>query len=294
MYPPPGRLPLRLAVKINLDTWLDTLEISLPSSTTDQESKVCSSCKSVQPVGDPCKGAGNNILLLPCGCPWHRRCLERTFGIKQDNGDKCTNCNLQIFQEWEVISWIDTLERVPLSAISTGEVYPECAICKTHYRRIPASASEGTPERPVILPCKHILGEACLLNWLTPDRGASNFCPICRNKLFSPRPYTRILPRVADDEAAEARRLQERQYWDRFMLGHQQLHRLSATDAVADREFMNAQLNGMETDYRELVFEPRWMLNDRRENVRGLLLSRMVERARARREILRLERYGES
>ena len=98
---------------------------------------------------------------------------------------------------------------------------------------------------------------------------------------------------MADEEAAEVRRLQERQYWDRFMLGHQQLHQLSATDAAADRDFLNVQLDSMEIDYREVVFEPRWELNYRRENIRGLLLSRVVERVRARRVILRLERYGE-
>ena len=281
----------------------------MPSSPTDGETTICSRCNFVRPLEYSFEGSGNCVLILPCGCPWHRGCLKEMFGIEKDNGSECVNCHFQIFQEWSVYLWMDTLERKPLSAVSSGEVYPECAICKTHYRRVPEKASEGEPERPVMLPCKHILGEDCLEKWLSPHRGASNSCPICRKKLFSPRPSPRKLllagagdatghglqqRQEVDDEVAEARRLQERLYWDRFMLGHQQLQRLSTTDAAADREFLNQQLDDVEMDYREWVFEPRWQLNQRRERIKALLLSRVIERARTRREILRLERYGES
>ena len=304
MYPPPGRLPLRLAVKTNLDKWLDTLEICMSSSTTDQEPKLCSCCESVLPLDDPFEGAGNSILLLPCGCPWHRGCLKEMFGIEEDNRSKCMNCNLRIFEEWTLSSWIKTLKKVPMSAVSSGEVHPECAICKNQYRLYPANDSGEKPEQPMMLPCKHIMGENCLQKWLSPGGGSGNSCPICRRKLFPPWPSTTPVSPVvphdialhgirqrqeAGDEVAEARRLEERLYWDRFIEGHQQLQHLSSTDAAADREWLDEQLDDMEVDYREWVFEPRWQLAERRGRIRELLLSRVMARARTRSDLLRLE-----
>lgn len=225
--------------------------------------------------------------------------------MQDDNGSECVNCHLQIFEEWTLSAWIKSLTIVPMAAVYSGEVEPECGICKMQYRLHPANDSEAKPEQPIMLPCKHILGEGCLQEWLSPHGGAGNSCPLCRTKFFPPWPPSRLPSPVGfldttehgfqqqfqevDGEVAEARRLEERLYWGRFMLGHQQLQNLSLADSAADREWLNEQLEDMEMDYRGWVFEPRWQLAQRRGRIRGLLLSRVMERARARSEILRLQ-----
>lgn len=63
-----------------------------------------------------------------------------------------------------------------LSDISAKDIpnSPDCHICMA-----PFNGTEN-PESPIQLPCKHILGRACISKWLS----TSNTCPLCRYILF--------------------------------------------------------------------------------------------------------------
>ena len=56
----------------------------------------------------------------------------------------------------------------------------ECHICNEPF------LTGCHPERPVILRCGHILGEGCILKWISPLSwdGGRNSCPLCRGKLL--------------------------------------------------------------------------------------------------------------
>ena len=60
----------------------------------------------------------------------------------------------------------------------------ECHICSQPFLR------GSHPERPVVLRCGHVFGEACILKWMSPlssrNRG-QNSCPLCREPLLDLR-----------------------------------------------------------------------------------------------------------
>lgn len=64
-----------------------------------------------------------------------------------------------------------------------------CSICHEDYATDITSKSTNecqiSPEQPVILPCKHIFGQACISHWLSADSDEPrNTCPLCRTVLF--------------------------------------------------------------------------------------------------------------
>ena len=222
--------------------------------------------------------------------------------MENDNASECLDCGSQIFEEWTLSAWIKSLKVVPMAAVHSGEVEPECGICQLDYRLHKENDSEPEPEKPIVLPCKHVLGEGCLEKWLSPSEGGGNSCPICRRTLFPPWPSTIPLEETEifgifeevlndneglDDRMVETRRREESIYWVTFLLGHQELQHHSPEDAAADRQWLHEQLDDMERDSPEWVFEPRWQTAPRRGRIRGLLVSRMMERSRARSQILR-------
>ena len=56
----------------------------------------------------------------------------------------------------------------------------ECHICNEPF------LTGCHPERPVILRCGHVLGEGCILKWMSPlsRNGGQNSCPLCRGTLL--------------------------------------------------------------------------------------------------------------
>ena len=59
----------------------------------------------------------------------------------------------------------------------------ECHICNEPF------LTGCSPERPVILRCGHIMGEGCILKWMSPlsRHGRQNSCPLCREPLLDLR-----------------------------------------------------------------------------------------------------------
>jgi len=59
----------------------------------------------------------------------------------------------------------------------------ECSICATEYE----TTNNNIPaESPVRLRCNHVIGQNCILNWLTPEIGGRvPTCPLCRNPIFN-------------------------------------------------------------------------------------------------------------
>lgn len=71
----------------------------------------------------------------------------------------------------EVAAFLKGLERV--SALPEDEF---CSICLEYYSK-PKTVDI---ERPVKLPCGHIIGNGCIRRWLD---GGHDTCPVCRHKL---------------------------------------------------------------------------------------------------------------
>ncbi|KAF1976765.1 hypothetical protein BU23DRAFT_565449 [Bimuria novae-zelandiae CBS 107.79] len=77
----------------------------------------------------------------------------------------------------------------------------ECFICREEYRAgVLDSHGETTAlmfvDEPVALPCNHIFGLECILNWVLDGEG--NTCPSCRDEL-----YTRKEPLVDRQETLD-------------------------------------------------------------------------------------------
>ena len=66
--------------------------------------------------------------------------------------------------------------------VHSGDLHntAECHICNEPF------LTGQHPERPVILRCGHILGEGCILKWMSPlsRNGRQNTCPLCRRTLL--------------------------------------------------------------------------------------------------------------
>ena len=93
----------------------------------------------------------------------------------------------------------------------------ECHICNEPF------LTGCDPERPVILLCGHIMGEGCILKWMSPlsRNGSQNSCRLCRKPLLDLRalevPTThRTQSGSGDSERSDTRQ----QVWHR----HQALH----------------------------------------------------------------------
>ena len=244
------------------------------------------------------------VLLLPCGCRWHRLCLTELLSLEEDNDDRCLRCGFRLFEQWTLEAWIATLEKIPLEEVWKGEIENECGICKFEYKApVPQHLKNANdkPEQPVALSCKHTFGESCLKRWLSPTDGKGNTCPTCRRKLFpswppdDPAPAEEIqdfditehgLQRRRNDDEASAiidiRRLEERTHWHRFIVVHQRVHNLSLDDMRADYQWMDEQIDEMDSNYRDWANETRWQMGERRARIRRLLLDRVVERTTER------------
>ena len=82
----------------------------------------------------------------------------------------------------------------------------ECHICNEPF------LTGCDPERPVILRCGHIMGEGCILKWMSPlsGRGSQNSCPLCRKPLLYSMPPTVQPTQSGDDERSGS----WQQFWD--------------------------------------------------------------------------------
>ena len=193
---------------------------------------------------------------------------------------------------------------MPLEEVLKREAETECGICKLEYKA-PENADDK-PEQPIVLPCNHTFGESCLKKWLSPTDGKGNTCPTCRRKLFPSWPSDDSAPdeeiedfnitehglqqRRNDDEiTAMNRRLEERIHWQRFVVVHQRVHNSSPDDMRADYQWMDEQIEEMDSNYRDWVDESRWQLGERRARIRQLLLDRVIERTRERSQLAHVE-----
>ena len=106
----------------------------------------------------------------------------------------------------------------------------ECHICNEPF------LTGCDPERPVVLRCGHIMGEGCILKWMSPlsGSGSQNSCPLCRKPLlYATPPPTRQLTQAGDsersrswcefwDELGDRLRIERNQAWDELCeLWHQ-------------------------------------------------------------------------
>src|ERR1700761_7953729 len=83
--------------------------------------------------------------------------------------------------------FLANLKEVALESLPSDR--RDCGVCQCLYGE---TDDEGTlelqsePEPPVILPCGHTLGKACLILWLN-SMSKDNFnttCPFCRTELY--------------------------------------------------------------------------------------------------------------
>lgn len=77
-------------------------------------------------------------------------------------------------------SFIESLPNVGRGVLDKEN--QQCCLCREEYGTEPST--RGIIERPVKLPCDHIIGSECITLWLTT--GGGNSCPMCR-RIFFPR-----------------------------------------------------------------------------------------------------------
>ena len=89
-----------------------------------------------------------------------------------------TACRIPVLPTNKIV---DLLFRIVQHAHS-GDLHTtaECHICNEPF------LTGRHPERPVILRCGHVLGEGCILKWISPlsRNGGQNSCPLCRGTLL--------------------------------------------------------------------------------------------------------------
>jgi len=94
-------------------------------------------------------------------------------------------------------AFLDTLLEVKQENLANN--CKECCICLEDIEVKPLNT--GISERPVRLPCKHIVHTICIAKWLSSNQG-HNTCPMCRHTLFTiGKP-----PTTVEAETAAARR----------------------------------------------------------------------------------------
>ena len=95
----------------------------------------------------------------------------------------------------------------------------ECHICNEPF------LTGCDPERPVILRCGHIMGEGCILKWMSPlsRRGGQNSCPLCRKPLLDLSLRALDVPTTHRTQSGESERSVTwqqvwHQAWDQFCI----------------------------------------------------------------------------
>ena len=148
------------------------------------------------------------ILELPCGCRDRRGCLEQRLRKANFNGT-CPVClRFKLFKKWTLDGWFELrVETVDINYLLKKKWDPDCSICLRPYAkaidpkksRKASSSSFIIREKPIQLPCKHILGYRCMKKWLGPkSEGGSqnNTCPMCRKVSLFFKHLSQILQRV--------------------------------------------------------------------------------------------------
>ena len=75
-------------------------------------------------------------------------------------------------------TFLNSLPVLSLTDLVEGD---NCPICVEQFQ----NAEDA--EKPVRLPCRHIMGKDCLLKWMNSSARNNNLCPICRGVLFERR-----------------------------------------------------------------------------------------------------------
>ena len=78
-------------------------------------------------------------------------------------------------------AFVDQLPIVPISDLPSEDC--ECCICMLPYET--GSPDSDTFEHAVRLPCKHVIGEYCIADWIAREtEDEKNTCPFCRCEFF--------------------------------------------------------------------------------------------------------------
>ena len=150
----------------------------------------------------------------------------------------------------------------------------DCAICMEKYY--------GTHQRecPVRLPCNHVLGKACLLNWLksSPSNSNNNRCPVCRTVLLD---RVLIYPQIDEfsDEVSSEPDISDHhgegfaREWNAFREDTQALWDLQHEASALERDFERiAERNAEHNEHRRTVtghdqgYEHESWFREREEN----------------------------
>ena len=147
------------------------------------------------------------ILELPCGCRDRRGCLNQRLRKDKFNGT-CPICHkFKLFKKWTLDGWFDIrVKTVHIDYLSSWTSDLECSICLRPYTkaidpkksRKRSSSSVRIREKPIQLPCKHVLGYRCMRKWLSPtSEGGSqhNTCPMCRKVSSFFRRFSQVFQR---------------------------------------------------------------------------------------------------
>ena len=93
----------------------------------------------------------------------------------------------------ESLDALEFVERQPTVSLDNcsneASVCPICII-KYHHTEDP---EHTLAERPIKLPCSHVIGADCGRVWLSPFENNKNNCPLCRAKVFSNHPRKQTL-----------------------------------------------------------------------------------------------------
>ncbi|MCJ1450230.1 hypothetical protein MMC28_000559 [Mycoblastus sanguinarius] len=91
----------------------------------------------------------------------------------------------------------------------------QCAVCLQEYcclyEYLTGPLNEGTSERAVRLPCNHVIGFDCIVEWLSPYKEAKNTCPYCRSEFFPAQEQDEGIDRTILERLYEEEWRQERQ-----------------------------------------------------------------------------------
>ena len=134
-------------------------------------------------------------------------------------------------------TFVDSLPVLALSDLPERD--QDCHICVEPYTR--------DAEEPVRLPCKHILGRDCLLQWLTSTNLNNNTCPVCRAILFDELDHSSRIAELEEDwpedeglpPLREAREYNRRTGWDLYDY-ELQLDRMGSAWAEQHRDHMRS------------------------------------------------------
>ena len=83
----------------------------------------------------------------------------------------------------KALNFLETLPTVALKDLGDDT---ECVVCMEKFGN--KTADKGEVERPVRLPCSHVVGSFCIESWVSPRKETRNTCPVCRHQLFAMPP----------------------------------------------------------------------------------------------------------